>query len=248
MYNICIYLCVCVCHVCCILFTNSMAGLLQSCLWLFQIWNSFIGGPETGLYPKSTGLSHWTFFLSNGNLGGVLYTPFSDTQPHIIYCWLCIRYYLPSVIWFHITCWLLVFPRCWSISSIIHQLSLIIHPVSIHYPIIIHQFSINYTSIIHHYPPIIHHYPIIIHPVSHIYDWFASPLSCDLLNGSPLRYNANPPGSAWPRWQRSPCGDYSHGRCLDHRSQETSSALTVTDFEIDLDMCNQICRCSFLDL
>jgi hypothetical protein len=24
--------------------------------------------------------------------------------------------------------------------------------------------------------------------------------------------------------------------------------LTVTDFEIDLDMCNQICRCSFLDL
>ena len=40
------------------------------------------------------------------------------------------------------------------------SVALIIHPVSIHYPIIIHQFSINYTSIIHHYP-------IIIHPVSH---------------------------------------------------------------------------------
>ena len=163
-----LFVCVCVCHVCCILFTNSMAGLLQSCLWLFQIWNSFIGGPETGLYPKSTGLSHWTFFLSNGNLGGVLYTPFSDTQPHIIYCWLCIRYYLPSVIWFHITCWLLAFPRCWSISSIIHQLLWL----SIQYPSIIRSLSINFPSIIHPLSIIIHPLSIIIPPLSIQYPLF----------------------------------------------------------------------------
>ena len=138
------------------------------------------------------------------------------------------------------------FPRCWSISytSVVFDYPSSIHPLSDHYPSIFHQLYIHYPSLSIHYPSLSHHYPSSIP----FYDWFASPLSCDLLNGSPLRYNANPPGSAWPRWQRSPCGDYSHGRCLDHRSQETSSALTVTDFEIDLDMCNQICRCSFLDL
>ena len=129
-------------------------------------------------------------------------------------------------------------------TSVVFDYPSSIHPLSDHYPSIFHQLYIHYPSLSIHYPSLSHHYPSSIP----YFDWFASPLSCDLFNGSPLRYNANPPGSAWLRWQRSPCGDYSHGRCLDHRSQETSSALTVTDFEIDLDMCNQICRCSFLDL
>lgn len=158
LFHICTY--VCVCHVCCILFTNSMAGLLQSCSLLFQIWNSFIGGPETGYTLNRRVCRIWHFFYQMAILGVYcIYTPFSDTQPHIIYSWLCIRYYLPSVIWCYITCWLVLLSPD---VGRFHQLYFSCPWLSIQYPSIIRVLSINFPSIIHPLSIIIHPLSIII--------------------------------------------------------------------------------------
>lgn len=90
------YLCVCVMFVASCLLTpwQDCFNLVYDC---FKFETVLSVGLKLGytLNPRVCHIGH--FFIKWQSWGCTVY-PFSDTQPHIIYCWLCIRYYLPSVI------------------------------------------------------------------------------------------------------------------------------------------------------